>query len=145
MAESESVDDSLSNLMRAVLEGSIEGAIEGHPSLVRAISYIADHLHDDMTLQVISDRAYVSPSHLDRLFRRTLGLSPMRFVILLRVEKAKRLLQNLQYSVSEAGFASGFGNLRSFQRLFKKWVGCTPSAYRRRFVRRGWRRAEPKG
>ena len=137
MAGSESVDESLVNLLQVLLDGSVEEVMEGHPSLVRAIGYIAGHLHDDMTLQAISDHAFVSPSHLDRLFRRTFGLSPMRFVILLRVEKAKRLLRNFQYSVSEAGFASGFGNLRSFQRLFKKWIGCTPSEYRRRFIGRG--------
>jgi len=59
-------------------------------------------------------------------------MSPMQFLALLRVEKSKLVLADRQGSVKEAWGDSGFGDLRTLEREFKKWVGCTPIEYRQK-------------
>jgi AraC-like DNA-binding protein len=56
----------------------------------------------------------------------------MTFLRLLRVEASKRVLAERQCNVNDAWGASGFGDLGTYEREFKKWVGCTPKQYQQR-------------
>jgi AraC-like DNA-binding protein len=60
----------------------------------------------------------------------------MQFLALLRVERAKRILGDRQCNVNDAWGASGVHELRTFEREFKKWVGCTPREYRQKVLAR---------
>jgi two-component system response regulator YesN len=60
----------------------------------------------------------------------------MQFLALLRVEKAKIVLADRQRNVTDAWHASGFVDLRTFEREFKKWVGCSPKEHRRKVLAR---------
>jgi len=114
-----------------LVAGSTEELKSHHQAVGKALAYMAEHLQEQMTLQELAAQACVSPSHLCRLFREEMGMSPMNFLTLLRVEKSKLVLAKRQGSVKEAWGASGFDGLRTFQREFKKWVGCTPMEYRK--------------
>ena len=135
MAEPLNVDERLVDLIRAVLEGSTEPLKQYHPKVAKALACLADHFQEKITLQGLAAQAYVSRSHLGRLFREEMGVSPMRFLTLLRVEKSKLMLADRWCSVTDACEASGFPDSRALERAFKNWVGCTPMEYRKKALR----------
>lgn len=124
------VDDRVRDLIWTVIVGSTESLRPYHPSLAKALVYIADHVQEKISLPELSSRACTSEAHLRRLFREELGLSPRHFLALLRVERSKLLMMDRQLSITDVCFRSGFTNLRSFERTFKRWTGCTPKQYR---------------
>ncbi len=104
-----------------------------HPSLQRAVDYIAGHYQDKLSLPDVAARAYVSPSHLEHLFRRELGTTFIRFVTQQRIERAQVLLIDQPHAaITTIAGDVGFNDLRHFERTFKSLTGCTPRSFRRR-------------
>lgn len=84
-----------------------------------------------ITLDELERRFAVSKYHLQREFKRYIGLSPNQFVASLRIARAKRLLQHSDLSVAEIALGTGFDNVSHFINLFKKQENATPLAYRK--------------
>lgn len=104
-----------------------------HPAVARALRYLDEHSAEPLTLAIVAKAAHSSPSHLSHLFRKTLGISPMAHLNELRLERARNLLSNCsEQSVTEVAWATGFGDLRHFERMFKRSTGVTPSQFRER-------------
>jgi AraC-like DNA-binding protein len=76
----------------------------------------------------MASEANFSKYHFIRLFKKAYGKAPHQYLIAVRIENAKLLLQS-HHSVSETCFAVGFDSPASFSSLFKKMTGLTPSAY----------------
>lgn len=83
-----------------------------------------------LTVEAVARRCGVDRSHLFRLFKQHLQLSPQQYLIRLRLNKAEELLQTTSLSVSEVAFSCGFNDLCHFSRLFKRRFGVSPSARR---------------
>jgi AraC-like DNA-binding protein len=98
--------------------------------IVRAKLYIDAHYADQLDVSRISQEAFFSQYHFIRLFKKTYGLTPHRYLTSVRLDAAMRRLQSGS-SVTDVCFDVGFTSLGSFIGLFKRIVGCTPSAYRR--------------
>ena len=101
------------------------------PVLLSAIAAMETHIEDVLRLSDLADAAGVSPRQLERKFKRALGLTPMRFYVSLRLEKAQHLLSYSKLSVRDVGLACGFSRLAEFSRSYKSSYGSAPSAYRR--------------
>jgi len=71
-----------------------------------------------------------SPRHFARLFEKNAGMNYASFVGLKKAELAKDMLLNSSWPIKAIGFELGFDDAASFSRAFRKWVGCSPSAYR---------------
>ena len=84
----------------------------------------------DFSVGDIADFAKVSEVHLRRIFKASLNTSPIRYVNLLRLEKAKNMLITSNYTVEEISFSTGFEDPYYFSRIFKKEYGVSPSKYR---------------
>jgi AraC-like DNA-binding protein len=125
------IDDGILNLIRELLDGSTEDVKRFHQAVVRSVVYLAECYQENIHLQDIMATAHVSRSHLCQLFQEEVGVSPMKFLTLLRVEASKRVLTDQWQNVNYAWEVSGFGDLRTYEREFKRWVGCTPSEYRK--------------
>ena len=103
-----------------------------HPSLQRAITYIAAHSAARLSLAQVAARAYVSSSHLAHLFHQDLGTTFTRFLSSLRIDRAQHLLLERPWeAITTIAAESGFADLRHFERTFKGLVGCTPKEFRR--------------
>ena len=76
--------------------------------------------------------AHVSEAHFIRTFKTTFGETPNRYLQRRRVERAMFLLRSSEQSVTDVCMAVGFSSLGSFSDLFRRRVGVSPSAYRRR-------------
>jgi len=93
--------------------------------------YVQEHLGEDLTLNKMAERLGVSPEHLTRTFKRDFQVSFYRYVMLLRMEEAKRLLWGPSpVTVADVAAAVGFKSLSHFSRTFQSLTGQTPSSFR---------------
>jgi AraC-like DNA-binding protein len=104
--------------------------------LVRVHDLLRDCHAQPIQLVDCADEAELSPWHLLRSFRDVFGETPHEYLTRVRVEKARHLLAVTGRSVTDVCFDVGFTSLGSFSTLFKRHVGESPAAFRRRV--RGW-------
>jgi len=83
-----------------------------------------------LSMEEVTAVAHCSSMHLSRLCKRSLGLSPMQALNLLRLEKAARLLFNTELRIQEVGQKTGFMDPYGFSRAFKNAYTVSPRAYR---------------
>jgi AraC family transcriptional regulator len=105
------------------------GGLPGY-RLRRVLDYIGDNLPKDLSLSELSAVAGMSPHYFAEMFRRSTGYAPHRYVLLQRIERAKQGLSDTRYSVLEVGLDAGFQNSSHFARMFRKFVGASPSRFR---------------
>lgn len=98
--------------------------------VARARAYIDDHFTQNITLDEIAAAAYLSPFHLVRVFRATVGLPPHAYLIQCRVHHARQLLAAGQ-STADAATNAGFFDQSHLTRHFRRIIGVTPGRYRR--------------
>jgi AraC family transcriptional regulator len=94
------------------------------------VEYIEEHLGGAPTLEQMAVVARLSPYHFARQFKTATGLPPHQYVIMRRVERAKRLLQGGVVSLAEVAADAGFSDQSQFCRHFKRLVGVTPRQFR---------------
>ncbi|MFF4959678.1 GlxA family transcriptional regulator [Streptomyces sp. NPDC001222] len=95
--------------------------------------WITEHPADDLSVESLATRCRLSPRHFARAFRAETGLSPGRYVDRVRLEHARRLLEDTGDGVQEISRASGYGTPEAMRRAFLKALGAAPAEYRRRF------------
>jgi AraC family transcriptional regulator of adaptative response/methylated-DNA-[protein]-cysteine methyltransferase len=98
-------------------------------SVKAAIEYIEAHLDHAITLRTLSQVAGLSPNHLQQTFTQIIGLSPKAFCDYRRLARLKGHLRRGE-SVATAGYAAGYGSIRSLYERGPKALGMTPAAYR---------------
>lgn len=101
-----------------------------HPGLERAVNYIQKNFTENISMPELAAYANVSQSHLNLLFRQHFGHGAVNYIMQIRLEHARKLLQNPYTAVSEAALDSGFADGNYFSRIFRKVYGITPSEYR---------------
>jgi AraC-like DNA-binding protein/ligand-binding sensor protein len=102
------------------------------PAVGRARAFIAEHLAEPLSLEVVAQAAHMSAFYFCKVFKATTGLTFTDYVSRARIEKTKQLLLNPHVRVSEAAYESGFQSLSQFNRVFRRTVGEAPSTYRDR-------------
>ncbi|MGW5770729.1 GlxA family transcriptional regulator [Streptomyces longwoodensis] len=95
--------------------------------------WITEHPADDLSVEALAARARLSPRHFARAFRDETGTTPGRYVDRVRLEHARRLLEDTADGVEEVSRASGYGTPEAMRRAFVKALGTPPAEYRRRF------------
>ncbi|MFB7916875.1 GlxA family transcriptional regulator [Streptomyces sp. NPDC056061] len=95
--------------------------------------WITEHPAEDLTVEALAARARLSPRHFARAFRAETGLTPGRYVDRVRMEHARRLLEDTSDGVAGVAHASGYGTPEAMRRAFLKALGTAPAEYRRRF------------
>ncbi len=96
-----------------------------------ALDYIQKNYQQAIELDDLAVSLGISASYVSKLLRKNAGKSFSEIVTELRLEKSKLLLADVSLSVKEITFSVGFNSQHYFARLFKKYVGCSPSDYRR--------------
>ena len=98
--------------------------------------WIAENYSTSNPIAEMVNYAGIPASTFARRFKNATGDKPMDYVHMLRIEKAKEMLETGQDTVDQIGSVSGYDDPASFRRIFKRKVGLTPSVYRRRFTHR---------
>ncbi|MBM2619277.1 GlxA family transcriptional regulator [Actinoplanes sp. LDG1-06] len=95
--------------------------------------HIVDHPETDLSVPALAARANLSPRQFTRAFAEETGTSPGRYVDRVRLETARRLLEDTTDGVAEVARAAGYGNPETMRRAFLQTLGVAPADYRRRF------------
>lgn len=97
-----------------------------------AIKIILENYTDyDLSVTAISEEVGISETHLRRLVKSKVNMSPIQYITYLRIEKAKNMLCNTNCTISEIAALSGFSDQYYFSREFKNTVGTTPTDYKK--------------
>ena len=96
-------------------------------------AWVADHVHEDLAVHCLAARAAMSPRHFARIFRAETGQTPARFVEHVRVEAARRRLEEGDASIEQIAGECGFGTAETMRRAFTRELRVAPSDYRQRF------------
>ncbi len=102
----------------------------------RVVDLFHEHLDGALKLETLADECGLSVSHFARSFRRSFGTSAHRYLILKRVEIAKALLSETNYSLVDVAAQTGFSDQAALTRAFANVVGATPAKWRREHSRR---------
>lgn len=98
----------------------------------RALALIGEGALDDGNVIRLAERLGLGPRHLTRLFKKFVGASPVQAAQTFRIQRAKRLLNDTDLSITDIAFASGFKSVRRFNASFAELYGRPPSALRRK-------------
>ncbi len=96
----------------------------------RAQQILSTELRSTFTVGDLARQLHLSPRHLARLFRDHTGETIQAYRDRVRIKLGERLLQHSEKSIKEISIECGFENTRQFLRIWKKYRGCTPTAYR---------------
>jgi transcriptional regulator GlxA family with amidase domain len=98
-------------------------------------AWIAENYARANPVASITERSGLKPRTLARRFKAATGYQPVEYVQAIRIEEAKKLLEANYASIEEIGHLVGYDDPTFFRRLFKRQVGMTPAAYRKKFTR----------
>lgn len=107
-------------------------------AIARAQDWIAEHYADPAPVAGMAAASRLSERSFSRRFVKATGLTPMTYVHTLRLEEAKQMLETEDAPVEAIAVEVGYEDPSFFRRLFRRRVGITPGAYRRRFARRNF-------
>ena len=96
----------------------------------KAVRYIEEHADESPTLAELGRMVRLSPHHLQRSFKRALGVSPRRYLESLKAQKYKDLLKNGR-DLAGAGYEAGYGSSRGVYEGASRYLGMTPGAYKK--------------
>lgn len=131
-SKSRILDDAGMSWGLAVLSVDLNAHLEsGHSGLAAAIEAIRADVGRSWRVADLAALAGLSPKQLERLARRTLGLSPQRLVQRLRLEHAVQAIVSSDVSLGDISAECGFYDQSSFTKQFRAVLGVTPGAYRR--------------
>jgi transcriptional regulator GlxA family with amidase domain len=94
---------------------------------------IIEDVAGEHSVEALAERAHMSPRHLARTFRAETGVTPARYVERVRLEAARRRLEETGEPVGAIAEACGFGTAETMRRVFLRILEVGPAEYRRRF------------
>jgi AraC-like DNA-binding protein len=100
-----------------------------------SVSYIQNNFERDISLGEIAKYVFLSPSYFTRAFKEETGVSPISYLLRVRIDRAKELLVDTSLRISDIALNVGFSNQQRFNEMFKKYAGLTPLQYRKKNAR----------
>ncbi|MBU6951452.1 GlxA family transcriptional regulator [Hahella sp. HN01] len=104
--------------------------------VLRVQNWLETHCDQDVRIDDLAGRFNMSPRTLARRFKAATGDTPLGYLQTLRLEEAKKLLEETSDNVSQITLAVGYEDVSSFTKLFRQKTGLTPKEYRNKFQRR---------
>ncbi|MFC7343940.1 GlxA family transcriptional regulator [Saccharopolyspora griseoalba] len=100
----------------------------------QTIAWALANLDQSLAVEDLAEHASMSQRNFSRRFRETTGMSPARWVLIHRLDEARRLLETTTWSVSRIAESCGFTSAVTFRQNFVKHYNTTPTSYRLRFT-----------
>ena len=97
----------------------------------RTLAYIEANLASKLDIDDLANVVALSRSHFSRAFKRSVGLSPMEYVVVRRVERAKEIIGGTREPLAEVALVCGFADQAHLSRRFRDIVGISPGRWRR--------------
>ena len=109
-------------------EGCKKTPVDPVDSALRIIKY---NYNNNLNVKSIADSLFLDNAYFSRLFKNKVGISPKKFILQTRIEKAKELLRNTDHNIKEISITIGFNDPLYFSKMFYQTEGITPSKYRK--------------
>jgi len=94
-------------------------------------AYILENLHTSLSLDAMARIVEMSPNYFLSLFRQATGMTPHKYVVHLRLERARKLLEQPELTLMQIAQSCGFQDQSQFTTTFRRFAGVTPGQYRR--------------
>jgi AraC-like DNA-binding protein len=122
-------------IIRSIIGENLDmRSISSDYSVARVQHFLERHFQDDITVKRLAELTHISPSSLNRAFKKGTGVTPIEYLIEVRVEKSKTLLRRKDIPMIEIAERCGFGSSAHFSSSFKRLTNATPSEYRNSFI-----------
>ncbi len=102
----------------------------GREAFFETVEFVNNHYTEDININIIAEHMLMSRNRVVRMFETHAGKSLKEYIDMLRVDHANRMINNGS-NVTEAAIASGFQCIRTFNNVYKTYMGVTPSEYMR--------------
>ncbi len=116
---------------RYIKEGRKKGS-DAQNEIERATHYFNEHYNEQINIDDYAASRHMSTCWFIRSFRQIVKVTPMQYILSLRMANAQSLLENTEYNISEIAETVGYDNSLYFSRLFHKHIGVSPSEYRKK-------------
>ena len=124
----------LSRSLKAQWESSLVSKGDKLSELLEAAkNYILENYYTDISLDDISSYVYISTSHFARAFKKHYGISPIQYLLSVRIQKAKTMLEETNKKIGDIAIDVGFSAQQRFNDIFRKQIGMSPSEYRQHY------------
>ena len=128
----------ISRALKMEWENSIKNKSPKVRELVQvSVKYINNNFERDISLGDIAKFVFLSPSYFIRAFKEETGISPINYLLKVRIERAKELLVESDMKISDIALNVGFSNQQRFNEIFKKHTKITPLQYRKQMDKNG--------
>ena len=124
------VNGLLLQLLDYLSSGKLEKGKPDQDAITAALLYINEHFREEANMEKYAEIAHLSLGRFSHLFTKKTGMSPLKYVLSLRIEEAKELLMYSSMSISEVAVSIGIAEPSYFSRIFRKYVGLSPTEYR---------------
>ena len=95
------------------------------------LNYINENIDKPLSNSSLAEYLHIHPNHFIRYFKSEIGETPQKYIMLRRIEWAKRLLEETSLSISEIAETTGLCDGAHLSKLFKKIYAISPSQYRK--------------
>lgn len=96
-----------------------------------AINYIKEHLTENISIDKLVEKTCLSKSYFFKVFKNTLGMSPIDYLTSERIKLSKKLMQTTNFQVAEIAYKSGFSSPSYFSKLFKRQENMSPVNFKK--------------
>lgn len=100
---------------------------------LKALDYMNANFGDKITLRTLCSVTNMSESNFNKIFREQTGMSPIKYLINLRIKKAKKFLRNTELSITDISMKCGFYSVSHFSSCFTNVVNISPTDYQKLF------------
>lgn len=126
---------------------AVKGGMHTADRMQQVLMYIHAHYTENISLQQVAEKTYMSAGHLSRQFEKQIGIHFSEYLRKLRLNKAAGLLSRSDKTVNEIAEECGFFNVNTFTSNFKAFYGDIPSGYRKKKANvkhtQAWKKEEP--
>lgn len=123
------------NLTRDLDKSSLESPLLPEDGKYRHVYEIADYLSENcdknISLEDLSSRFFLSKYYICRVFKEVTGYTTSEYINIYRIQKAKRLLEETDHSISNIAEMVGYGSMTHFEKIFKTYMTVSPLKYRK--------------
>lgn len=134
MAQNQSLEEIRNYLFETILNGMEEKDrvdVNAKDKIKMAIHYIKDNYNQDIAINDLAEHFYMSPNYFSTVFKKETGQTTVNYIKSIRLEKAKKYLEESDKSVVDISKEVGYEDSQYFFKIFKKETGITPLQYRR--------------
>lgn len=121
--------DLLNDALRRAVDQIAPAPSEGE-AIERIARYIEKHYAEELTLQLMSERFFLSREYISRRFKQHFAVNLSDYIQTIRLNKAKVMLEETNAKIYEIALAVGYQDDKYFRKVFKKQFGVTPNEFR---------------